>query len=317
MLDSFGREINYLRLSLTDRCNFRCRYCMPSEGVPKLQHQDMLRLEELFEIVRIFVTRLGFAKVRVTGGEPLVRRGAIPFLKSLHLIPGIRDLSLTTNGFYLAEAAAELHASGFGRVNISLDTLRADRFRKITGVDGLHRVLEGIEAARAAGFAPIKINTVAIPEIMDEVADLVAFGVEKGLQIRFIELMPVRSGASGTYISSDRVREILASRYRLDPLARDGDPSAAKLYRIDGTEATCGFITSISHPFCDSCNRIRMRADGKLKPCMASSLSHDVMPFVRPELRPEALEAFLRESVFYKRRCRGDYEIDAMSAFGG
>lgn len=319
MQDAFGREINYLRVSLTDRCNFRCRYCMPSEGIAKRPHADMLSLEELFEVVRLFVTRLGFNKVRITGGEPFARRGAVPFMRSLGVLPGVEDLSFTTNAFYLAPIAAELKAAGYRRVNISLDTLRRDRFEEITRVDALEEVLAGIAAARRAGFDPIKLNAVALKETLDEAPDLIAYGLEQGLQVRFIELMPLLGESNGDYVPNARVREEISRRFKLTPLEEDPNPqSAARLYRIDGTEATCGFISSISHPFCSTCNRIRLRGDGLLKPCLASSASINLMPFIRPELKPEILEAYLRERIpAVKRQSRGDYEIDTMSAFGG
>lgn len=322
--DTFGREITYLRLSVTDRCQFRCAYCMPAEGVPKLRHEEMLTLEELFEVVRLLAMRLGFRKVRVTGGEPLARRGALGFMRSLHLIPGIEDLALTTNAYDLAPVAASLRASGFNRINISLDTLRADRFRMITNVDGLERVLQGIGAARSAGFQPIKINAVALEETLDEACDLVAFGIERDLQVRFIELMPVLGGSRLHFVPSSRVREIIGTRYRLVPIGADGDAraadphGAAEVYRIEGTAATCGFISPMTGPFCALCNRIRLRGDGLLKPCLAGGPSISVVDFVRPRFRPDELEAFLREAIpRLKREKRGDYEIDSMCRLGG
>jgi GTP 3',8-cyclase len=322
--DGFGREINYLRLSVTDRCQFRCAYCMPAEGVPKLRHDEMLTLEELFEVVRLLVTRLGFRKVRVTGGEPLARRGALAFMRALHLIPGIEDLALTTNAYELAPVAASLRASGFSRINISLDTLRPDRFRTITNVDGLERVLAGIEAARAAGFQPIKINAVALEETLDEVCDLVAFGVARDIQVRFIELMPVLGGSHLHFVPNSRVRELIETRYGLAPIGADGSPraadphGAAEVYRIEGTAATCGFISPMTVPFCSLCNRMRLRGDGLLKPCLAGGPSISVVDFIRPRFRPDEMEAFLRESIpRLKREKRGDYEIDSMCRFGG
>lgn len=324
MQDAFGREIDYLRLSLTDRCQFRCAYCMPAGGVAKLRHEDMLSLEELYEVVRLMVTRLGFRKVRVTGGEPLARRGAVGFMKSLHRIPGIEDLALTTNAYDLAPVARELHENGFRRINISLDTLRPERFREITRCDGLDRVLRGIEAARAAGFDPIKINAVALEQTLDEVLDLVAFGIARGIQVRFIELMPVLGSTPLCFVSNDRVRELIQGRYQLTPVDGDGDSraldlrSAAVVYRIGGTEATCGFISPMSHPFCSLCNRIRLRGDGQLRPCLAGGPSAGLVKFVRPKFRPDDLEAFLRDAIpRLKRERRGDYEIDSMCNFGG
>lgn len=324
MQDRHGRTINYLRVSLTDLCNFRCRYCMPPGGVNKLRHEEILTLEELYAVVKLMVTELGFDKVRVTGGEPLIRRGAPSFLKDLGAIEGIKDLSLTTNAYHLAERAEELKAAGFRRVNISLDTLRADRFAALTGVDGLERVLAGIEAARRVGFAPIKINVVSLRETRDEILDLITFGLEKGVEIRFIELMPIQGGPSDQYLPNERVRDIVAGRHELRPIERgNGKPgedahSAAQRYHLGDTGAAFGLISSVTHPFCASCNRIRLRADGYLKPCLASKQSYDLRKFVRPRLRAEELVRYVQEvTQMSKEPTRGDYEIDTMSAFGG
>ncbi|MCK4304685.1 MAG: GTP 3',8-cyclase MoaA [Candidatus Eisenbacteria sp.] len=323
MKDATGRTINYLRVSITDRCNFRCGYCMPLAGVRKVRHADMLSFEELFEVVRLMASRLGFNKVRVTGGEPLVRRGAIPFMRSLGLIPAINDLSLTTNAYYLEPVAATLRAAGFERINISLDTLRRDRFKEITHVDGLDQVLLGIAAAREVGFSPIKLNIVSMDTTLDEVLDLIAFGIDRCLQVRFIELMPVLGGAHLKFVSNDRIKAIVESRYGLSPIGIDGDVraadphGAAEVYRIEGTGATCGFISSISRPFCRACNRIRLRGDGRLKPCLASSVSFDLIRFIRPKFDPHGLEEYLRGIIRSKKASFGEYEIDTMSAFGG
>jgi cyclic pyranopterin phosphate synthase len=324
MKDGFGREINYLRLSLTDRCNFRCRYCMPPDGVIMLRHADMLTLEELFAVVKLMAERMGFNKVRVTGGEPLIRKGAIEFMQWLGTIDAVDDLSLTTNAFHLEPHARVLHDAGFRRVNISLDTLRRDLFEEITRVDGLPQVLRGIRAAKEVGFDPIKLNAVAIRENLDEVVDLVDFGVQNGIQVRFIELMPVLGGSNGEFVSVDRVRQAIETRYKLLPIGEGGDPrgknpsSAAEVFRIEGTEATCGFIPSITRPFCRACNRVRLRGDGHLKPCLASSQSFDLMPHIRPAFASDALEAFIRERIVsHKRLSRGAYEIDSMSMYGG
>jgi cyclic pyranopterin phosphate synthase len=278
----------------------------------------MMRLEELFEVVRLMASRLGFNKVRVTGGEPLIRRGAVPFMKSLGLIDAIDDLSFTTNAHNLEPVADELRAAGYGRVNISLDTLRRDRFRDITGVDGLDRVLAGIAAARRAGFDPIKLNVVSLERHLDEFLELIEFALANDLQIRFIELMPVGKLNELRFVPNARVKEIIERRYQLLPVAADTDVhSAARLYRIAGTSGTCGFISSMTEPFCSMCNRIRLRGDGRLRPCLARTESYDLMEFVRPQFRPEDLEAYLREIIRAKRPAGGAYEIDTMSAFGG
>lgn len=323
MNDAQGRTINYLRVSLTDLCNFRCRYCMPPEGVPKLEHGDILTLEELLAVVELMVSRLGFDKVRITGGEPLVRRGGLGFMTAVGEIKGIADLSLTTNGYLLAPVAADLYAAGYRRVNISLDTLRPDRFRAITGVDGLDPVLRGIDAARQAGFRPIKINAVAMKDTLDEVLDLVDFCAGRRFELRFIELMPVLGTARNQYVPNQRIEQIISARHRLEPIAPRGmgDPAyhaAARRYRVGDTGAVLGLISSMTHPFCDRCNRIRIQADGRLRPCLASMESFDVREYVRPAFRADDLAQFLKETIARTKQAPpGRYDIDAMSSFGG
>jgi GTP 3',8-cyclase len=323
MHDAHGREVNYLRVSLTDLCNFRCRYCMSPEGIVKLGHAEILSLEEMFSVVHLMVARMGFNKVRITGGEPLVRRGAMGFMKKIGAIRGIHDLSLTTNGYLLAPVAADLFGAGYRRVNISLDTLRPDRFAAITGIDGLERVLGGIEAARAAGFAPIKINAVGMKETLDEIPDLLDFCMNRNLELRFIELMPVLGAARDQFVPNDQIKAIIADTHELRPAINRGPGdsayhAAAELFTLGDSGAAVGFISSMTHPFCSRCNRIRIQADGRLRPCLASTQSFDLRGYLRPTLRADALEAYIRTSVAgSKLPQRGEYEIDTMSSFGG
>lgn len=334
--DARGRRIRYLRVSLTDRCNFRCRYCMPFEGVPKLRHEDMLSLEELAAVIDVLVTDLGLEKVRVTGGEPLVRRGAAGFLRAVGAIPGIRDLSLTTNAYYLAGMADEVRAAGVARLNISLDTLRRDRFERFTRVDGLEQVLAGIEAARRAGFAPIKLNTVVVRENLDEAADLVRFAMARDLEARFIELMPSHAGDGGEFVSALEVLEKLRAVFDLEPIvdrearpSGDAEPPAqadddaeshcsARLYRIDGGPHRCGLIAPVSEPFCMQCDRIRLRGDGQVLPCLSEDRRIDLKPFVRPSLRRAELAAHLtREMAASKAEPPRERRIQGMWTIGG
>lgn len=326
IVDAAGQRIDYLRISLTDRCNFRCIYCMPPEGVTKLRHEDMLTLEELAEITRLLVDELGFRKVRVTGGEPLLRRGALEFLAVLGRMPGICDLSLTTNGFYLAEMAEGIWAAGVRRLNISLDTLQRERFAEITGVDGLPQVLAGIEAAKRRGFSPIKINVVCMRETLAEATRLVHFGIDNGLQVRFIELMPSLGVEGAVFVPSGEIHSAIESEFELIPIADPpadaplcpSPPGAARLYRVAGTEAVCGFISPITQPFCESCNRIRLRGDGKLLPCLSSAQYFDLMPYVRPELRAGELLDYLRGVLpGCKLRNPGAHVIRSMFKIGG
>jgi len=303
LIDARGRPIRYLRVSLTDRCNFRCRYCMPMEGVPKLRHEDMLSLEELAEVIGVLVADAGIEKVRVTGGEPLVRRGAVGFLRAVGAIPGIRDFALTTNGYFLAGVAGEVRAAGVRRLNISLDTLRRDRFVRFTRADGLARVLAGIAAARQAGFSPIKLNTVVVRENLDEVPAILRFAIEKGLEARFIELMPSHDGDGGEFVSASEVRKALSAEFELAPVpdgGREGESAAncaARLYRLAGTAQRCGFIAPVSAPFCLHCDRVRLRGDGQLLPCLSEERRIDLKPFVRPVLRRAELVAHLRREM--------------------
>ena len=241
--DALGRRINYLRVSLTDRCNLRCVYCMPPEGVPKLQHAEILSLEELAEIVRLLVTDLGITKVRVTGGEPLIRRGVIPFCEPSAGSPASPTSRSRRTARALEEFAADIRDAGVRRLNISLDTLRAERFLALTGVDGFEAVMRGIAAARRAGFQPIKLNVVVMRSILDEAADLLRFGIEQGLEVRFIELMASHMPQADEFVPAQELIETLSREFELTPLqsgpaatpaagASDCSTGAARLYSI-------------------------------------------------------------------------------------
>jgi cyclic pyranopterin phosphate synthase len=319
MRDAQGRQIDYLRISLTDLCNFRCVYCMPEAGVKKLAHEQILRREELVAITQLMVERFGIRKVRVTGGEPLIRRGAAAFLREIRCIPDLEDLALTTNAYLLEEFAADIKAAGVGRINISLDTLRPDRFRAITRREGLEKVLRGIEAASAAGFDPIKLNVVALKETLDEAAGFIAFGLERNIEVRFIELMPFRAETHASYISNDKIRKEIETRYTLTEAADEGGSGGpAVRYRINAGPAHCGFISPVSRPFCSGCNRIRLRGDGKILPCLKGSTRFDIMPYLRPVFRTDDLETAIRNLVTgdSKEHCPAS-QFNPMSQIGG
>ena len=317
MKDGWGRRIDYLRLSLTDLCNFRCIYCMPPEGIVKLPRESMLRFEEIVEIVRVMTGRLGIRKVRLTGGEPLIRRDIETLVRGLASIDGIEDLAMTTNGYFLASKAEGLRRAGLQRVNVSLDTLDRRRFERITRIDGLPAVLQGLAAARKAHLEPVRINAVSMEETLDEAADLVAFGLEHGYEVRFIELMPTGAGPGGHYVPNARVIEAVSKRFSLTPLGPDG-PSAARYYAIGDTGARCGFISPVSHPFCSTCNRLRLRGDGRVFPCLADSASYDLMPYVRPRFDADGLETFLRWIVRSRKKASGRADVlRSMYALGG
>ncbi len=267
MLDAFNREINYLRLSVTDLCNFRCVYCMPETGVAKRKHDEMLSAEEMEEIIRAAVS-LGVTKVRITGGEPLVRRGIVEIIRRIASVPGIKELCLTTNGVGLADLAAPLKAAGATRLNLSLDTLKPDRFQKITRIGSLEDTLRGIRAAEEAGFTGTKINTVLLGGMnIDEIPDFVALTQDKAIQVRFIELMPLGACAAwdqSAFVDADAVLRAVPD---LVPFRQEG---VAQVYRLPGAAGTVGLIRPLSDHFCPACNRIRVTADGRLKACLHS-----------------------------------------------
>ena len=267
MLDGCGRTIDYLRLSVTDLCNYRCRYCMPAEGVCKRPHADILSVEELVEIGQAAVA-CGVKKIRLTGGEPLVRRGILDICHGLRAIPGLEELCLTTNGSLLPSMAAPLREAGVDRLNISLDTLRPDRFREMTRLGTLSDVLKGIQAAEDAGFKNLKLDTVLIGGFNDdEIGDFLQLTMEHPWEIRFIELMPMGPCAEWEKFCFLSVDSILQRYTTLQKIDTQG---VARRYRLPGAKGTIGLISPMSHDFCADCRRIRVTADGKLKGCLHS-----------------------------------------------
>jgi cyclic pyranopterin phosphate synthase len=304
-LDAYNRPISYLRISVTDRCNLRCIYCMPEEGVPWRSHQKVLRYEEIETIVQA-AADLGISKVRLTGGEPLVRLGIVDLVRMLARIPGIDDLAMTTNGILLARYAEELAEAGLHRVNISLDTLDPARFRRITRRGDLADVLAGIEAARQAGLRPIKINTVVIRGLNDdEVVDLARKTLEASWwNIRFIELMPVGDGElmdtawEEQVVTAQESREqIEAALGKLEPVKMRVGSGPARYYRLPGAEGTLGFITPISEHFCYKCNRLRLTADGQLRPCLLSDQEIDLRTPLREGADADEIQALIVEGI--------------------
>ncbi len=279
MNDAFQRNINYLRISVTDKCNLRCVYCMPEEGVELTGHEDILRLEEIAEIVRAAVLA-GIRKVRFTGGEPLVRKGIADLVAMVGEISEIDDIALTTNGILLPEMAGRLRKAGLKRVNISLDTLSPEKFARITRGGLLSKAWLGIESAREAGFDPVKINTVVIRGFNDdEILDFVDLTGKLPLHIRFIELMPIGAGedtARSQYISTPELLEIIGRKVKLLPEKEVRGSGPAKYHRIPGAPGTIGFISPISNHFCATCNRLRLTAEGLLRPCLHSPAEIDL-----------------------------------------
>ena len=276
MIDQFGRSVEYLRVSITDKCNLRCVYCMPLEGLPWLQRDELLSYEEIEQIVRVMAPR-GLERLRITGGEPLVRRDVPELVRLLAAVPGIRDLSLSTNAVLLAEQADALKAAGISRLNVSLDSLREDRVDRIARRPGSYpRIMEGLAAAEEVGFSPIKINVVLIKgENDDEIQDFAEITRKHPWHVRFIEMMPTGANldlSAQQFISCTeglhRVREI----DKLEPVPGPFGNGPAEYYQFPGAPGTIGVITPMSHNYCDRCNRMRLTADGQLRPCLFGDL---------------------------------------------
>ena len=310
MKDSHGRVIDYLRISLTDRCNFRCIYCMPADGVNMMGHDEILRIEEIETITRV-ATRIGIRSVRLTGGEPLVRRGVVDLVRALHDMPDIRNVSMTTNGVLLPEMAVDLKKAGLSRVNISLDTLDPTQFADITRVGKIESTLKGIESALETGFDPVKINAVTVRRLNQDYLAFARLSVDRPLHVRFIEYMPVgeSTGADGAgwgkedVVPSDELLATINQRARdaglpqLEHVNNDGKPigwGPASYYQFPGALGTVGFISPLSRHFCGQCNRLRITADGKLRPCLFSDREIDVREALRDGGEEAVYECFLQ-----------------------
>ena len=281
-IDTYGRRISYLRMSVTDLCNLRCRYCMPAEGVRKVSHNDILSFEQMLRIARIAVSQ-GIEKIRITGGEPLVRRNLVQFLGDLAVIDGLRELVLTTNGILLRRCAHELRSAGVQRLNVSLDSLRPETFSSLTRGGKLESVLDGIAAAEQAGFPPVKINTVVIRGMNDcELIDFAAMTIRTPRQIRFIEYMPTTTAPDwpSAYVSGEEILRKLGEAYELEAVPSSKSSGPAAVYRIPGALGTIGVITPISNHFCNSCNRIRVTASGVIKGCLFDNSGVCLEPYL-------------------------------------
>ena len=301
LIDAFNRTHNNLRISVTDRCNIRCFYCMPETGVQFVDRREILSFEEIERFARI-AAGLGINKLRVTGGEPLVRRNLSRLIEKLIAIPGIQDLAMTTNGVLLAGQARSLYDAGLRRLNVHLDTLDRARFLEITRRDDLDKVLEGIELCRQMGFGPIKINAVAVKGLTEpDVISLARFGRERGIEVRFIEFMPLDAQAiwdrSRVLMAGDMVAMLSREICPLEEIP-DGDPRApATEYRFADGIGRIGFIASVSRPFCLNCNRLRLTSDGKLRYCLFAIEEADVKSLLRSGAPDEDIEAVIRRNV--------------------
>lgn len=317
--DRFQRGIDYLRISVTDRCNLRCIYCMPPEGVLLVNRRDILSFEEIQTIVRA-ASELGIDKVRITGGEPLVRLHITELIRMISGVDGIKEISMTTNGILLAKYAAELQQAGLRRVNVSLDTLKAGRFRDITRAGELTAVLKGIEAAREVGLNPIKINMVPMKGINDdEIVDFAKMTIEAGWHVRFIELMPFAKGIE--LIPADIQKKQIELLGKMEPYFGIVGAGPARYYRLPGANGTIGFISAISEPFCERCNRLRLSATGILYPCLFSENGMDLRTYLRRGITITEVKALITQAASLKpqqhQRATGNSMVKNMSRIGG
>lgn len=301
LVDRFDRRIRYLRISVTDRCNLRCIYCLPSTGVRWQPREQILRFEEIRDVTEVAV-QLGITCVRLTGGEPLVREGLTDLVRMLSAIRGLADLALTTNGVLLVRHARALAGAGLKRVNISLDTLNPERFRAVTRFGTIEEVWAGIDAALEAGLSPVKLNVVVMRGVNDdEVIELGRLTFDRPLHVRFIELMPI-----GEYFSREKLvpaQEILSRLKRLGPLEPVGSPTGcgpARAYTWAGAEGTVGIIGAVTQAFCAQCNRLRLTATGQLRPCLDQDSAVDLVPALRPMVDHERLAQCIRDAVASK-----------------
>ncbi len=292
--DKYGRVIDYLRISITDHCNLRCLYCVTDE-IAWVPHDEILRFEEITKIVDVFAKE-GIRKVRITGGEPLMRKGLPDFISQLSRIEGLDDLSVTTNGVLLKSQAEALKRAGLKRINVSLDTLKPERYKVITGRDFFHQVWEGIEMAKAVGLSPVKINVVAMKEYnADEILDFVKLTLEEPYVIRFIEYMPMNeTWDDHNFLSVDDIKAVIESVHPLVPIDGTHNNGPARVFQIPGARGEIGLISPLSNHFCGTCNRLRLTADGHLRPCLFSDTEIDI----KTPLRAGADEAELRDVLY-------------------
>jgi cyclic pyranopterin phosphate synthase len=296
MRDNYGRDINYLRISVTDRCNLRCIYCMPEQGVKSLSHDDILRFEDTLKIIKAAAS-LGINKIRFTGGEPLVMKDIDKLIYETSKISGIDDISITTNGILLSDMAADLKKAGLNRVNISLDTLNTDKFRSITRVGNLDKVMESIYKCLSLGLNPVKINTVLLRGINDtEFVDFLNLIREIPIEIRFIELMPIGEGVKMYEKNKLSFMEILELHPELTQI-QTPKSSTAQLYNLEGAKGKIGFISPVSCKFCSDCNKIRLTSTGTIKPCLHSKEEINLRKYLNNE---EMLMNVLKSAIFNK-----------------
>ncbi|MFW6267312.1 MAG: GTP 3',8-cyclase MoaA [Halanaerobium sp.] len=314
--DELGRVIDYLRISITDRCNLRCRYCMPADGVENKSHQDILSYEDILKIVK-YGKKLGIKKVRITGGEPLVRLGVEDFIAALNRLD-LEDISMTSNAVLLSKKAVRLKKAGLDRINISLDTLDSEKFKKITRRDNLTDVLQGIKAALKAGIDPVKLNVVLMKGLNDdELFDFVELSRKQKLNVRFIEYMPLGGEAEAEkFVSSREIKDLISQKFNLMPAVAKGN-GPANYFKLEGAEGTIGFISALSEHFCSSCNRLRLTADGRFKPCLAGDQEILIKGFSKEEIKAAYLKALEIKPVCHNLSFEHQDYSRNMSQIGG
>ena len=326
LIDQYKRQLNYLRISVTDRCNLRCIYCMPGAGITKLKREEILSYEEILRL-SVIASMLGITKIRLTGGDPLARRGLCDFIPKLTSIKGINEVTLTTNGVCLEENLDKIKAGGIKRLNISLDSLKRDKYARITGYDGLEKVKNGIFKAWKMGFDPIKINVVVLKGINDdEILDLAQLAVEYPFHIRFIEYMPIgefEQGKSLHHIPSEMIKELLKPLGELIPVEKSKNDGPSERFKLGHGPGEIGFISALSHHFCNTCNRLRLTAKGSLRPCLLYNREVDIKGPLRKgasddELAGIFLEAARNKPHHHALKEENSLSLPAhMSAIGG
>ncbi len=298
-----GRTIVNLRISVTDRCNFRCTYCMPADNVEFMDRSNLLSFEEIHRVVTI-VSKLGINRIRLTGGEPLMRKGLPILIKMIDKVEGIDDIAMTTNAYFLKDQAQSLIEAGLKRLNVSLDALDPDKFRDVNRRDCLNSVLEGLNTARKVGFKSIKINAVAVRNFSEpEIMDLIEMGRSDGFEIRFIEFMPLDSDKTwerNKVLFGHEIIDIIKKKYELVPIDNSLEIGPASEYNFADGKGKVGIITAVSNPFCDHCNRIRMTADGKLRTCLFSENEHDLKNLIRNGASDEVIAEAIQQAVLIK-----------------
>jgi len=323
LCDAFHRAITYLRVSITDRCNLRCRYCIPKEGIKKLPHDEILRYEEIIRLLKISA-KMGFKKIRLSGGEPLIRKDVLYLIEQIHKLPGFEKVCLTTNGTLLAEMAIDLYKAGLRYINISLDTLNPQKYAYITHIDAFDRVWSGIKKALKVGFSSVKINVVLIKGFNDdEVEKLAKLSFDYPLHVRFIEFMPLtytELNFDRLFIPTNEIKARLKKIGNLEEIPSSSLDGPAQRYRIKGSIGEIGFISALSHHFCHKCNRLRLTADGQLRPCLFSDQEWDLKTPLRQGADDLVLRSIIETAISHKPKNHGYVRFSVhrpMSRIGG